>query len=66
MKFRRFFGAWLVLFLSKFVIMEAISLVFGDKVRFEGLLHGVVPLMIVATVMVLAEELIVRFVRWVR
>lgn len=66
MKFMRFFGAWVVLFLSKFAIMEVISFVFGDKVRFEGMLHGVVPLIIVVTVMVVVEELIVRLVRWVR
>jgi hypothetical protein len=66
MKVMRFVGAWLVLFLSKFVIMEVITFVFGDKVRFEGMLHGVVPLIIVVTVMVVAEEVIVRFVRWVR
>ena len=66
MKFMRFVGAWLVLFLSKFVIMEVITFVFGDRVRFEGMLHGVVPLIIVVTVMVIAEELIVRLVRWFR
>lgn len=66
MKFMRFFGAWLVLFLSKFVILEAITFAFGDRVRFEGMLHGVVPLIIVVTVMVIAEEAIVRLVRWVR
>jgi hypothetical protein len=66
MKFMRFLGAWLVLFLSKFVILEAITFVFGDKVRFEGMLHGVVTLIIVVTVMVIAEEVIVRFVRWIR
>jgi hypothetical protein len=66
MKFMRFVSAWLVLFLSKFVIMEVITFVFGHRVRFEGMLHGVVPLIVVVTVMVLAEEVIVRFVRWVR
>ncbi len=66
MTFMRFVGAWLVLFLSKFVIMEVITFVFGDRVRFEGMLHGVVPLIIVVTVMVIAEELIVRLVRWFR
>ena len=65
-KFMRFFGAWVVLFVSKFVFLEVITFVFGDRVRFEGMLHGVVPLIIVVTVMVIAEELIVRFVRWLR
>ena len=66
MKFMRYFGAWVVLFLSKFVILEAITFVFGDRVRFEGMLHGVVPLIIVVMVMLIAEEAIVRFVRWIR
>lgn len=66
MKFMRFFGAWLVLFVSKFVILEALSFVFGDKVRFEGVMHGVVPLIIVVVVMVVTEEALARFYRWLR
>src|SRR4030095_10745896 len=33
--FLRFFFAWVVLFGSKFVILEALTVVFGDSVRFE-------------------------------
>lgn len=66
MKFLRFFIAWLVLVLSKFVILEAIDIAFGDKVRFEGAMYGLVPLMLVIAVMVIAEEVVVRFIRWVR
>lgn len=61
--FLRFFGAWLVLFGSKFVILEALALAFGDRVRFEGALHGLVWLIIVVVVMLVAEELIVRLYR---
>ena len=66
MKFMRYFGAWVVLFLSKFVILEAITFVFGDRVSFEGMLHGVVTLIIVVMAMLIAEEAIVRLVRWIR
>nr|WP_208411873.1 hypothetical protein [Sphingomonas naasensis] len=66
MTFLRFLGAWLVLFLSKFVILEALNLVLGDKVRFEGAMYGLVPLMVVVATMVLAEEAVLRFVRWLR
>ncbi|MBA4010424.1 MAG: hypothetical protein C0481_01035 [Phenylobacterium sp.] len=66
MKVMRFLGAWLVLFVSKFVILEALSFVFGDKVRFEGILHGLVPLIIVVVVMVVVEEAIARIYRWFR
>jgi hypothetical protein len=61
--FLRFFGAWLVLFGSKFVILEAISFVFDGKVHFEGMMHGIVPLIIVVVTMLVAEEAIVRLFR---
>jgi hypothetical protein len=63
MTFMRFFGAWLILFGSKFVILEALTLVFGDRVKFEGPLHGVVVLIAVIVVMIVAEEITVRIYR---
>jgi len=36
---------------------------FGEKVRFEGIWHGIVPLIIVIIVMLVAEEAIVRLYR---
>ena len=63
MKFMRYFSAWLVLFGSKFVILEAIVQVFGDTVRFEGRFHGIITLIVVVVVMLLVEELIVRIYR---
>lgn len=59
----KFFCAWLILFGSKFVILEALTFVFGDRVRFEGLWHGIIWLIAVAVTMVVVEELIVRFYR---
>jgi hypothetical protein len=61
--FLRWFFAWLVLFGSKFVILEALSFTFGDKVRFEGPWHGIVALIIVLIVMLVAEELVARLYR---
>jgi hypothetical protein len=63
MKFMRFFCAWLVLFGSKFVILEALSFAFGDSVKFEGVWHGIVWLIIVVVTMVIAEEIVVRIYR---
>jgi hypothetical protein len=63
MTFLRYFFAWLVLFGSKFVILEAITLAFGDQVRFEGRFHGIITLIVVIVVMLIAEELIVRLYR---
>ena len=61
--FMRYFCAWLVLFGSKFVILEAISAVFGKQVHFLGIWHGVVTLIVVVVVMLVAEELMVRVYR---
>ena len=59
----KYFCAWLVLFGSKFVILEALVFAFGDKVRFEGRWHGIVTLIVVILAMLVAEELIVRLYR---
>jgi hypothetical protein len=63
MVFLRFFCAWLILFGSKFAILEALSFTFGKDVRFEGAFHGLVALIIVVVTMLLVEELVVRFYR---
>lgn len=62
-KFMRYLTAWLILFGSKFVILEAISIAFGDSVKFTGVLHGVVTLIVVLVVMILAEEVVARIYR---
>ncbi len=59
----RFLSAWLILFGSKFVILEAIVFAFGDGVQFFGALHGVVALIVVLIVMILAEEVVARTYR---
>ena len=62
-KFMRYLSAWLVLFGSKFVILEALAFTFGTKVHFGGPIHGLVMLIVVVVVMLIAEEVIVRLVR---
>jgi len=62
-KFMRYFGAWVVLFGSKFVILEALALAFGDRLRFGGWFHGIVALIVVVVVMLVAEAAIVWFYR---
>jgi hypothetical protein len=52
-----------VLFGSKFVILEALSFAFGESVRFEGALHGLVWLIIVVVTMLIVEEAVVRLFR---
>lgn len=63
MTFLKYFVAWLILFGSKFVILEALVQVFGENVRFEGRWHGIITLIVVIIVMLVAEELVVRLYR---
>jgi len=62
-KFMRFFSAWLVLFGSKFVILEVLALAFGDGLRFGGPFHGIVALIVVVVVMLAVEAALVKFYR---
>jgi hypothetical protein len=62
-KFMRFFTAWLILFGSKFVILEALAFAFGDDVYFGGPFHGIAVLIVVIIAMLVAEEAIVRLYR---
>lgn len=62
-KFMRYFTAWLILFGSKFVILEALATAFGDEVYFGGPFHGLVILIAVIVAMLVAEEAIVRLYR---
>jgi hypothetical protein len=59
-KVMRFFGSWAVVFLSKFVILEALDFAFGDKVAFLGPFHGLVALIVVIIAMVVAEKAIMK------
>lgn len=62
-KFMRYFSAWLVLFGSKFVILEALTFAFGDGLRFTGPFNGIVALIAVVVAMLAAEAAIVLFYR---
>jgi hypothetical protein len=61
--FLKYFVAWLILFGSKFVILEALAQAFGENVRFGGMWHGIVTLIVVVMVMLIAEEIMVRVYR---
>lgn len=62
-KFMRFFTAWLILFGSKFVILEALALALGDRLRFGGPFHGIVALIAVVVAMLVAEAVLVLIYR---
>lgn len=62
-KFLRYFTAWFILFGSKFVILYALHVAFGDAIEFSGAAHGVVAFIVVIVAMLVAEELVLRFYR---
>jgi len=51
---------YVVLFIAKISILEAVNLIFGDKVQFTGLWHGVVAFLTVVLVMLIIEQIVVR------
>lgn len=62
-RFMRFFAAWLVLFGSKFVILEALALAFGDRLSFGGRFNGIVTLIVVVVTMLVVEAALVKLYR---
>ena len=50
-KGKRLLASWIVLFGSKFAILEAIDIVFGDRVLFGG----VIPFIVVVVTIILTE-----------
>ena len=57
----RIISAWVLLLVSKLLILGALSLFFSHNVHFDGVMHGVIPFLIVVFVMLGAEAA----VRWV-
>jgi len=62
-RFLRFFSAWLILFVSKLIILGIIDLAFGNQIQFLGPWHGVVSFIVVVVTMLVAEEIITRLYR---
>ena len=62
-KFMRFFTAWLVLFGSKFVILEALAFALGDRLVFGGRFHGIITLIVVVVAMLAVEAALVKIYR---
>ena len=56
----RWFSTWLVLFVSKFIILWVLDISFGDEVLFLGVWHGLIAFIIVVFAMLLAEKAIMK------
>ena len=61
----RVLATWTVLLTSKLIMLKAIDLIFGERLRFHGPRHILVFIIVVVAILV-AEELVARFVRWIR
>ncbi len=59
-KFLRFFSAWVILFISKLIILWVIDYFFGNSFMFHGRFHGVVPFLVLVVCMI-AAEMMTRF-----
>jgi hypothetical protein len=55
-KVMRGVSAWVIIFVSKLVILKALSLSFGDSVVFSGPIHGVVSFLTVVIAIIVAEQ----------
>ena len=55
-----YIAMYIVLLIAKISILEAINLIFGDKVQFTGLWHGVIAFLTVVIVMLTIEQIIIR------
>jgi hypothetical protein len=64
-KVMRVLATWSVLLVSKLIMLAAIDLLFGDALMFHGPHHILVFIIVVVAILV-AEELVARFVRWIR
>ena len=59
----RIVSAWVILFISKIVMMEAINMVFGERVLFTGPIHGVVVFITVVVAIIIAEQVFLKIYR---
>lgn len=57
-KIYRGISTYIILVGSKFIMLEAINIVFGDKVQFTGPFHGVVAFFAVVFAILIAEVIV--------
>ena len=62
-KVMRGVSAWAIIFVSKLVILRALSIAFGDSVVFSGPVHGVVSFIVVVMVIIIAEQAVIWIYR---
>ncbi|QOP46712.1 hypothetical protein FM071_04700 [Sulfurimonas paralvinellae] len=53
-------SAWSIIFISKLVMLEALSIIFGDAVHFGGPIHGVIAFIATIAAMIIAEQILLK------
>jgi hypothetical protein len=62
-KISRVLSTWIILFISKLVILQVLSYAFGDSVVFGGPVHGLVAFIVVVIAIIVAEQTFLRIYR---
>ena len=63
-KVLRIFSAWAILFISKLVILKALTIAFGEKMHFGGPVHGVISFIVVVIAIIVAEQVFTRIYKY--
>lgn len=62
-KILRGLSTWAILFSSKLIILEAINISFGNKIVFNGPIHGLLTFIIVVIAIITAEQVLLKINR---
>lgn len=62
-KVSRVLSTWIILFISKLVILQVLSYAFGDSVVFGGPVHGLIAFIVVVIAIIIAEQTFLRIYR---
>lgn len=62
-KVARGVSAWIIIFISKLIILETINLIFGAGVLFTGPIDGVMAFLVVVIVIIMVEQSVIRIYR---
>lgn len=62
-KVLRGLSTWVILFVSKLVILQAINYAFGDSVLFAGPVHGLVAFIVVVITIIITEQTFLKLYR---
>ncbi len=63
-KILRGLSTWAILFVSKLIILKALSLAFGEALHFSGPIHGVLSFIVVVIAIIIAEQFFTQIYKY--